>query len=65
MIHLYKNGGFWEVLERIRALCVNRDRYSYIRVAFRELHSEKQTLEENTQNYVKNNNSYLSCAKKL
>ena len=52
MTHLYKNRGSWEVLERIRALYSNRVEYSYIPVLFRELHSEKQPLEGNTQNYI-------------
>ena len=41
MTYLYKKRGFWEVLERIRALYANKDEYSYIRVAFRKLRSEK------------------------
>ena len=45
MTYLFKNRGFWSVLEQIRALYPNRDGYSYIRVAFREPHSEKQPLE--------------------
>ena len=70
MIHLYKNRGFWEVLEQIRALCANKDGHSYIHVAFRGLHSEKQPLEENTQkhiqnNHIQNNHTHLSFARKL
>ena len=43
----------------------NRNGYSDIHVAFRELHSEKKSLEENTQNYIQNkriqkNQTYLS-----
>ena len=52
---MYKYRRFWEFLEQIRALYTNKDEYSHIRVAFRELHSEKQPLEENTQNYIQNN----------
>ena len=48
MTYLYKNRGFWEVLERIRVFYTNRDEYLHIRVAFREPHSEKQPLEKNT-----------------
>ena len=70
MIHLFKNRGFWDVLERITALYANKDRHSYIRVAFRELHSEKQFLEENTQKHIQNNHiqknyTHLSFAIKL
>ena len=70
MSYLYKNRRFWEVLKRIRAIYANWDGYSYIRAAFGELHLEKQALEENTQNYIQNNNIlknhiYLSCARKL
>ena len=43
-----ENRGFWEVLEPIRALCTNKDGHSYIRIGFRELHSEKNYSE----NYV-------------
>ena len=52
MKYLYKNRGFWEVLEQIRALYANRDGYSYIRVAFREPYSENQPLEEDTHNFI-------------
>ena len=45
MTHLYKNRGFLEVLEPIRALLANRNGYSYICTAFRELHSEKKPSE--------------------
>ena len=44
-----KNRGFWEVLKQIRDLYANMDRHLYIHIAFRELHSEKQSLEHNTQ----------------
>ena len=51
-----KNRGLWKVLEQIRALYANKDgHYSYIDVAFWELHSEKQPLEENTQNIFRTN----------
>ena len=30
-----------------------------------ESYSEKQPLEENTQNYIQKNQTYLSCARKL
>ena len=65
MIHLYKNRGFWEVLERIIALYANKDGHSYVPVAFRELHSEKQPLEENTQKHIQKNHTHLSFARKL
>ena len=58
-------GEFWQFLEQIRTLYANRDGYSYICVAFRELHSEKQLLEENTQNYIQKSYIHLSCARKL
>ena len=35
-----------------RSLYANMGGYSYIRVGFKELYSEKQPLQENTQNYV-------------
>ena len=38
----FKNRRSQGVLEEIRALYANRDEYSYIRVAFRKQHSEKQ-----------------------
>ena len=60
-----KDRGFWEVLEPIKDLYDNRDGYSYIRVAFREPQSEKQPLEENTQNYIQKNHTYLFCTIKL
>ena len=62
---MYRNRGFWEVFEPIRALYANRDRYPYIHVTFREPHSEKEPLEENTQNYIQKNHTDLSCAIKL
>ena len=37
-----------DISERIRALYANKDGYSYICVAFRELRSEKQPVEEKT-----------------
>ena len=48
MTYLYIKRGFWEALDRIRALYAYRDRYSYIRVTFR-----KKQSEENTQNYIR------------
>ena len=36
-----KSRKFWEVLERISVLYVNTDEHTYIRVAFRKLHAEK------------------------
>ena len=52
MKYFYKNRGFWEVLEPIRALYSNRNGYSHIRVAFRELHSEKQPKGEHAKLYL-------------
>ena len=45
-----KNRRFWEVVEPIIILWANRYGYSYIRAAFRGLHSEKQPPEDNTPN---------------
>ena len=59
--YLYRKKRFWEVSERIRAFCANRDGYSYIHVAFREQYSVKQSLEENTKNYIRNS-AHISCA---
>ena len=65
-----KNIEFWKVLEQIRALYANKDGQSYIRVVFRELHSEKQPLDENKQNYIQSNHiqknhNHLSYVRKL
>lgn len=40
-------------MERITLLYGNKDGHSYIRIAFRELHSEKQPPEDKTQIYIK------------
>lgn len=40
-------------MERITLLYANKDGHSYIRIAFRELHSEKQPPEDKTQIYIK------------
>ena len=61
----YKNRGFWEILERIRAFYANRDGYWYIWLVFRELNSENQPLEEDTLNSIQNNHTYLSCTRTL
>ena len=70
MISWYKDTRFWEGLEQMGAPYANRNGYSDIHVAFRELHSEKQSLEQNTQNYIQNkriqkNQTYLSWARNL
>ena len=44
-----KNRGFWEVLGGIRALYTSKNGHSYIRLAFRELHSEKNVLKKYTE----------------
>ena len=46
------------------SLC-KQEWYSYIRVAFREPHPEKQSLEVKTQNYIQKNHTYLSYSGKL
>ena len=48
-----KNRAFSEILGRIRDLYAIKDKHSYIRVAFKELHSEKRPPEDNTQNYIR------------
>lgn len=40
-------------MERITLLYANKDGHSYIRIAFRELHSERQPPEDKTQIYIK------------
>lgn len=40
-------------MERITLLYANKDGHSYIRIAFRELHLEKQPPEDKTQIYIK------------
>ena len=42
MTSWYKDTRFWEVLEQMGAPYANRNGYSDIHVAFRELHSEKK-----------------------
>ena len=53
-LYLSKKRGFWEVLEQIRALYANKDDNSYIRVAFRELHSEKKYSDNGVRKILKN-----------
>ena len=65
MTYLYIKRGFWEALDRIRALYAYRDGYSFILVTFR-----KKQSEENMQNYTQTNHTqkthtHLSCARKL
>ena len=57
---MMENRGFWEVLEPIKALYTNKDGHSYIRVGFRELHSENKIprirlRELNLENYIHKN----------
>ena len=51
---MMENRGFWEVLEPIRALCTNKDGHSYIRIGFRELHSEKNYSDDCSKHYSEN-----------
>ena len=42
MTYLYKNRGFWEVIEPVVIELVgNRNEYSYICAAFKRLHSQR------------------------
>ena len=51
-----------DMSERIRALYANKDRYSYICVAFRELRSQNQPVKEKTQKYIQNNHIWRNHA---
>ena len=68
MTYLYKNREFWEVLERIKPVYENSDRYLYIPVAFRELYSEKTASRgEHAKLYSEysySEKSYLSSLRK-